>query len=62
MLTPVEEHILRAVCEGCTNPEIAARLNLSTETVNWYRKRLLTKFGARNAVQLAGIVMREGIL
>jgi len=30
--------------------------------VNWYRKRLLTKFGARNAVQLAGIVMREGIL
>ncbi|MBO5626481.1 MAG: response regulator transcription factor [Prevotella sp.] len=62
ILTTVEHHILRFICEGRTNPEIADRMNLSTETVNWYRKRLLAKYGVRNSVQLASLVTKERIV
>jgi DNA-binding CsgD family transcriptional regulator len=50
------------ICDGMTNPQIAEILNLSTETINWYRKRLLAKFGVKNAVSLATLVMREKII
>lgn len=61
-LTEVERNILRMICDGMTNPQIAEILNLSTETINWYRKRLLAKFGVKNAVSLATLVMREKII
>ena len=61
-LTEVERNILRMICDGMTNPQIAEILNLSTETINWYRKRLLSKFGVKNAVSLATLVMREKII
>jgi len=61
-LTDVERNILRHICEGHTNPEIAALLHFSTETVNWYRKRLLAKFQVRNTVNLVNYVIRERIL
>jgi DNA-binding NarL/FixJ family response regulator len=61
-LTIPEQHILRDVCKGCSNPEIAVRLHLSTETVKWYRKRLLAKFGVKNTVALVSLVLKEHIL
>ena len=61
-LTEVERNILRMICDGMTNPQIAKILNLSTETINWYRKRLLAKFGVKNAVSLATLVLREKII
>ena len=61
-LTEVERNILRMICDGMTNPQIAEILNLSTETINWYRKRLLSKFGVKNAVSLATLVMKEKII
>ncbi len=61
-LTDVERNILQLICDGYTNPEIAALLHLSTETVNWYRKRLLAKFHAKNTVRLVNHVIRERIL
>lgn len=60
-LTVVERHILFHICDGHTNPEIARLLHLSTETVNWYRKRLLAKFHVNNTVKLVNCVMRENI-
>jgi len=62
VLTPIEEKVLALICQGCTNPQIGRQLNLSTETINWYRKRLLTKFGVNNAVNLVTKVMKEQIL
>ena len=50
------------ICDGMTNPQIAKVLNLSTETINWYRKRLLAKYGVKNAASLATLVEREKIL
>lgn len=62
ILTEVEQSILKMICDGMTNPQIATELRLSTETVNWYRKRLLAKFGVNNTVSLVRIVMSEKII
>lgn len=61
-LTEVEKNILRLICDGHTNPEIAKELNLSTETVNWYRKRLLAKFNVKNTVGLVRNVLEQKLL
>ena len=61
-LSNVERNILRLICEGHTNPEIASQLSLSTETVNWYRKRLLAKYGVKNTVNLVTLVLKKQIL
>ena len=62
MLTEIEKNILRLICDGHTNPEIAKELNLSTETVNWYRKRLLAKFNVKNTVGLVRTVFEQKLL
>ena len=61
-LSAVEKQVLELLCKGHTNPEIADQMHLSTETINWYRKRLLSKFGVRNTVSLVALVLREHIL
>lgn len=62
VLTRVEQNILRLICEGLRNREIAERLRLSTETVNWYRKRLLAKFGVKNSVGLVTLALRQQLV
>ena len=61
-LSAIEKQVLELLCLGHTNPEIANRMHLSTETINCYRKRLLSKFGVRNTVSLVALVLREHIL
>ena len=62
VLTEVEKNILRLICDGLTNPQIAVQLGLSTETVNWYRKRLLAKFEVKNSVGLVRKVLEQKLL
>lgn len=62
VLTDVEKNILNLICNGMTNPEIASQLHLSTETVNWYRKRLLAKFGVRNTVSLVRLTVEQKLI
>lgn len=62
VLTEVEKNILRLICDGLTNPQIAVHLKLSTETINWYRKRLLAKFDVKNTVGLVRKVLEEKLL
>jgi DNA-binding NarL/FixJ family response regulator len=59
VLTEVEKNILRLICDGLTNPQIAVQLGLSIETVNWYRKRLLAKFEVKNSVGLGRKVLEQ---
>ena len=47
-----EMEILRLIGEGCTSAQIAATLSLSSETIKWYRKKLLIKFDAANSAEL----------
>lgn len=62
VLTDVEKNILSLICNGMTNPEIAIHMHLSTETVNWYRKRLLAKFGVRNTVSLVRLAVEQKLI
>ncbi len=61
-ITKAERGILCRLCDGRTNPEIASELDVSVETVNWYRKRLLAKFRVGNTVQLVNKVLKERLL
>lgn len=62
VLTDVEAHILRLICDGMTNPQIATQLHLSTETVSWYRKRLLAKYGIKNTASLVRLAVEKKIV
>ncbi len=61
-LTAVETKVLRLICDGFTNPQIAGKLCLGVETINWYRKRLLAKFNVNNSVSLVRRVLTEHII
>lgn len=62
IISDVEKNIIRNICNGRTNPEIANTLNLSTETINWYRKRLLAKLGVNNTATLVATVIKNCLL
>lgn len=62
VLSHVEQNILELICEGMTNPEIATQLHLSKETVNWYRKRLLNKFGVKNSISLVRLALEQRLV
>jgi DNA-binding NarL/FixJ family response regulator len=46
--TPRQEEILGLVAEGCSDKEIASRLDLSCRTVSKHLERLYDKLGFRN--------------
>jgi two-component system, NarL family, nitrate/nitrite response regulator NarL len=61
-LTRREYDILRRVAMGETNPEIAAALGLTRNTVKTYLQRALEKLGARNRVEALSRASEIGIL
>jgi two-component system, NarL family, nitrate/nitrite response regulator NarL len=61
-LTRREYEILRHVAMGETNPEIAAALGLTRNTVKTYLQRTLEKLGARNRVEALTRANQLGIL
>jgi len=46
--TPRETEILRLIEAGFSNPEIAHKLHLSSETVKWYNKQIFSKLGVKS--------------
>ena len=53
--------MLSLVAEGYTNAEIAARLGISSRTVETHRANLMRKLGLRTLAELIRYALRRGI-
>jgi DNA-binding NarL/FixJ family response regulator len=62
MLTERELQILKCLAQGKSSQDIADELNLSSETIKWYRKRMLSKFQASNSLEMVMKAMQQQIL
>jgi DNA-binding NarL/FixJ family response regulator len=61
-LTPAEVRVLRLIAQGNSNKEIAARLDLSEETVKGQVRNILAKLGAKDRTHAAMIGFKRGII
>jgi DNA-binding NarL/FixJ family response regulator len=58
-LTEREKEVLRLVCDGMTNAEIATKLHVSRETVKSELKRIFRKIGVGNRTQAAVLLVKN---
>jgi len=61
-LTPAEVEVLRLIAAGNANKQIAARLDITEETVKGRVKNILSKLGANDRTHAAMIGVRRGII
>ena len=60
-LTYREREVLSLVAEGYTNAEIAARLEISSRTVETHRANMMRKLGLRTLAEVIRYALRRGI-
>lgn len=60
-LTSRELEVLRLAATGISNPQIAARLQISVNTVKAHIKSILDKLNLENRTQLAAYATRKGL-
>lgn len=53
---------MKCLAQGKSSQDIADELNLSSETIKWYRKRMLSKFQASNSLEMVMKAMQQQIL
>lgn len=59
-LTHREQIVLAQVVKGASSKEAGRSLNISPRTVEFHRKNIMRKLGARNVIDLLGIVLGDG--
>ncbi len=61
-LTPREHEVLDLLSHGFSSKEIAEKLYISSNTVEYHRKQLLRKTSSRNVADLVGNAFRTHLL
>ena len=61
-VTPREREIIQSLCEGNSNKETAARLNISVKTVEAHRLNIMRKLRLTSLSHLVRYAIREGIV
>jgi DNA-binding NarL/FixJ family response regulator len=61
-LTPRELEVLQLICDGLSNREIAATLDLSVNTVSVHRTNIMTALGVHKAAELVVYAMQHGLV
>lgn len=61
-ITEREKEVLRELCAGNSNSEMASHLFLSESTIKYYLSNLMRKFDSRDRVQLVVSAFRAGII
>lgn len=62
VLTEREIQVLRLVVQGASNPEIAAQLCVSVNTVKTHIRNILEKLHLENRTQVAGYAVQSGLV
>lgn len=61
LLSDRERDIVKLVCEGYSNKEIAAKLFISHRTVDTHRTNIMNKLEIKNVVQLTRFALKNGL-
>jgi DNA-binding NarL/FixJ family response regulator len=61
-LTPREAEVLQLICNGLSNRDIAARLELSVNTVAVHRANIMNTLGVHKAAELVAYALRNGLV
>lgn len=60
-LTPREQEIIKLICKGHSNKEIATILTLSKRTVEGYREKIMSKVQARNSLDIMTYAIKNNL-
>jgi len=61
-VTERELEVLKHICDGLTNSEIADKVYLSQRTIEGYRQKLIEKTGTRNTAELVAWAFKSGLM
>jgi DNA-binding NarL/FixJ family response regulator len=61
-LSPRELEVLQLICQGHANRAIAARLNLSVNTVSVHRTNIMSRLGVHKTAELVVYALRHGLV
>ena len=62
LLTPREKEILQLLAEGKSNKEVASMLNLSTNTVETHRTRIMQKLDLHSSAEIVLYAVRKRLI
>lgn len=62
VLTAREAEVLSLLCEGFSSRQVAERLFVSENTIEYHCKQILRRLGARNNVHAATIAIQKGLM
>lgn len=62
MLTSREREIMKLLCEGHPNRDIAKLLHISTRTIDSHRANILKKLGISSNAELAQVALKYGLV